>query len=560
MKEASEHTAGVTCARLGEILLSQGAVDHADLERAVGLQSSMNLRLGEILVRLGAATEEAIFTALSSQLGLEFEAPLAPETIDAALHIADDAKAILPLAGWRRFGWFPVSLDTTPTFVTSDPLNPAANEFLERRFGAYRSQLAAPGDMARLFEAAGDPPASNGPGPGRSTADTDLRRLAEQAPTIELVNTLFASAIRANASDIHVEPFEDKHQVRLRVDGTLRVWKTIDEDTFLPVVSRIKLLSNMDIAEKRKPQDGRQTIRIAGRDMDLRVSSLPGPHGESLVMRLLEKARKIPNFNDLGMSAAQAGELQKILGYQHGIAIVTGPTGSGKSTTLYRALAELNDGQRKIITIEDPIEYKLTGVNQTQVQPDIGYTFAGGLRSILRQDPDVVMVGEIRDPETARIAVQASLTGHLVLSTLHTNTALGAIARLLDLGVEPFLLASALRGVLAQRLLRRLCQTCAPGAETRDAAQPAGTQGQASPGCDACGFTGYSGRVAVYEIAHVNEALGTAIAARKTEAELRAIALNAGFQGMRDSAERYVESGQTDRLEVERVLGRSGHG
>jgi general secretion pathway protein E len=553
--------------RLGEILLQDGVVDESDLTRALELQQSLSARIGEILVRLGATTDDLVYQALARQLELDFMPELDDTVLESAAETAQAAQAIAPMQTWRAIGWFPLRLESEPTLLTADPLNPAAQEYLARKFPNYQRVLTQPTEIQRLFELLDGGP-STGDDAATSTAlEGDLRRMAEQAPIIELVNTLFANAIRLNASDVHVEPFEDQFQIRLRVDGTLRLWKTIDEATFMPVVSRIKLLSNMDIGEKRKPQDGRQTIKVAGREMDLRVSSLPGPHGESLVMRMLEKARRIPDFVALGMTEGQARDLQGLLGHQNGLIVVTGPTGSGKSTTLYRALSELNNGHRKIITIEDPIEYKLSGVNQTQVQADIGYTFASGLRSILRQDPDVVMVGEIRDPETAQIAIQASLTGHLVLSTLHTNTALGAIPRLLDLGVEPFLLGSALRGVLAQRLLRQLCDICATPADAPAAAvasrmaelDTSSARWREPVGCEACGQVGYKGRVAVYEIAVVDDPLRRAIASMKPEPELSEIALKAGYRPMQDMAAHYAATGRTTLVEMQRVLGQTDY-
>jgi len=333
----------------------------------------------------------------------------------------------------------------------------------------------------------------------------DLLEKADDAPIIRLINALLSEAIKENASDIHIEPFESRLVVRFRIDGVLR--EVLQPRRILAplLVSRIKVMAKLDIAEKRLPQDGRISLRIAGRAVDVRVSTIPSGHGERVVLRLLDKQAGRLNLKQLGMSANTLSRLQDILQKPHGVLLVTGPTGSGKTTSLYAMLNYLNDRSRNIMTVEDPIEYYLDGIGQTQVNTKVDMTFARGLRAILRQDPDVVMVGEIRDVETAQIAIQASLTGHTVLSTLHTNTAIGAVTRLRDMGVEPFLLSSSLIGVMAQRLVRLLCPDC------KQPYTKEGTQLYTYQGCQQCNSIGYRGRTGIYELISVDNTLRTMI-------------------------------------------------
>jgi general secretion pathway protein E len=373
-----------------------------------------------------------------------------------------------------------------------------------------------------------------------STGDlAHLRELAEEGPIVELVNGLISQAVTKRASDIHIEPGDAGFVVRVRVDGVMRELQTYGADKFDATVCRIKILSQLDIAERRLPQDGRMTARVHGEVFDVRISILPGAHGESVVLRLLRQDRPNYDLGDLGMLADHAKQFQQWVDAPNGIVLVTGPTGSGKTTTLYTALDLGNDGLKKIITVEDPVEYKLKGITQLQVNPDIGYTFAAALRSILRHDPDVILIGEIRDQETAAIAVQSALTGHLVFSTLHTNSAAGAITRLADMGVERFLLASSLRGIMAQRLVRRLCPHCSRLTTQSDDAGhqrvretvekfiPSTLSGWVSQpdfkeavGCDACLNTGYLGRVAVYELFDVDDRIRQQITDQASEAEM----------------------------------------
>jgi general secretion pathway protein E len=388
---------------------------------------------------------------------------------------------------------------------------------------------------------------------------TDLLESADDAPIIRLINALFAEAIRENASDIHIEPFEGRLAVRFRVDGVLREVMQPPPAVATLIVSRVKIMAKLDIAEKRVPQDGRVSLRIANRPVDVRVSTMPSGHGERVVLRLLDKRAGRLQLEQIGMDRESTAKLDRIIHKPHGIFLVTGPTGSGKTTTLYAALSRLNDTSRNIMTVEDPIEYFIDGIAQSQVNTKVDMSFARGLRAILRQDPDIVMVGEIRDLETAQIAIQASLTGHLVMSTLHTNTAIGAITRLRDMGIEPFLLASSLIGVLAQRLVRVLCVECrAQRLVSGDEMQrigldiPHGTRVYEAAHCRACNQTGFKGRTAIYELVGFDDSLRRLVHDGADEQSLEAYARRHG-PSITDSGRRKVMDGITTAAELLRV-------
>ncbi len=386
----------------------------------------------------------------------------------------------------------------------------------------------------------------------------DLLETENDAPIIRLINALLTQAVREGASDVHLETFESRALVRFRVDGTLRDVVEPKRGLHPAMVSRIKVMASLDIAEKRLPQDGRIALRVAGRAIDVRVSTIPTANGERVVLRLLDKQAARLTLDALGMASATRDQVDELIQAPHGIFLVTGPTGSGKTTTLYSALTRLDRRTRNILTVEDPVEYELDGVGQTQVNPRIEMTFARALRAILRQDPDVVMIGEIRDLETAQIAVQASLTGHLVLATLHTNDAPGAVTRLVDMGIEPYLLASSLNGVLAQRLVRRLCAECRAPYEP-DAAERT-IFGRNAPerlyravGCGACNFTGYKGRTGIYELMTVDEDMRKLVHDAAAEREVRAHGVRAGMIRLREDGLRWVRDGATSLDEVLRV-------
>ena len=371
----------------------------------------------------------------------------------------------------------------------------------------------------------------------------DLLETSDDAPIIRMLNALLTQAARDGASDIHIEPYERHSSVRFRVDGTLREVVQPNRALHAALISRLKIMADLDISEKRLPQDGRISLRIGTRAVDVRVSTLPSAHGERAVLRLLDKSESKLSLESVGMQGDVLRRFEHLIAQPHGIILVTGPTGSGKTTTLYAALQRLDASASNIMTVEDPIEYELHGIGQTQVNTKIDLNFAKALRAILRQDPDVIMIGEIRDFETAQIAIQASLTGHLVLATLHTNDAASAVTRLTDIGIEPFLLSSSLLGVLAQRLVRKRCTFC-----NADAASSS-----LSAGCAQCGQTGYSGRTGVFELLVTDEGVRAQIHNRASEAEIRTAALAAGMTLMRDDGERLVAAGITSREELLRV-------
>ena len=372
----------------------------------------------------------------------------------------------------------------------------------------------------------------------------DLLEASNDAPIIRMLNALLTQAAKDGASDIHIEPYERSSSVRFRVDGTLREVVQPNKALHAALISRLKIMAELDIAERRLPQDGRISLRIGGRAVDVRVSTLPSSHGERAVLRLLDKSESKFTLEALGMSGDVLRRFDKLVQQPHGIVLVTGPTGSGKTTTLYASLGRVDTAGTNVLTVEDPVEYELAGIGQTQVNPKIDLTFAKALRAILRQDPDVIMIGEIRDYETAQIAIQASLTGHLVLATVHTNDAPSTVTRMIDMGVEPFLLSSSLIGVLAQRLVRKLCPVC----------KKADSLGRWHPvGCPACGSTGYKGRTGVYELMTVDDPLRELIHNRAAEAQIAAAATSAGLRSMRDDGERLVAQGITSAEEVIRV-------
>lgn len=383
------------------------------------------------------------------------------------------------------------------------------------------SEVESDADLARMMQ--------------ELPAVEDLLETADDAPIIRMLNALLTQAARDGASDIHIEPYERHSQVRFRIDGTLREVVQPNRALHAALISRLKIMAELDISEKRLPQDGRISLRIGTRAMDVRVSTLPSAHGERAVLRLLDKSQDKLSLESVGMQGEVLTRLQKLIAQPHGIILVTGPTGSGKTTTLYAALHQLNAARTNIMTVEDPVEYELPGIGQTQVNSKIDLTFAKALRAILRQDPDVIMIGEIRDFETAQIAIQASLTGHLVLATLHTNDAASAVTRLIDMGVEPFLLSSSLLGVQAQRLVRKLCPACL------------------GKGCTDCSHSGYRGRTGVFELLVADETLRALIHNRASEADIRASATRAGMVLMRDDGERLVRTGVTSREELLRV-------
>jgi general secretion pathway protein E len=393
-------------------------------------------------------------------------------------------------------------------------------------------------------------------------AREDLLNVSDRAPVIKLVNLILFEAVQQQASDIHIQPYEDRLVVRMRIDGILFDVFNLPSGVQEEVVSRVKVMSRMNIAEKRIPQDGRATVQVGDRVIDLRVSTVPASHGERVVIRLLDKSARLYTLNELGLDPQALKRFRRLISVEHGLVLVTGPTGSGKTTTLYAALGQVNSTERNIITLEDPVEYQLDGISQIQISEKKGMTFASGLRSVLRQDPDIIMIGEIRDHETAVMAIQAALTGHLVFSTLHTNDAASAVTRLLDLGIEPYLVGSSLIGVLAQRLVRRVCSQCgqpyvpeASELETLDYSPTAEEVAayRKGAGCEACRDTGYHGRAGCFELLTVDSEVRRLVTAHATAAQINEAARAAGMQSLRDDGLAKVAAGQTTLDEVMRV-------
>jgi general secretion pathway protein E len=550
--------------RLGELLVARELATAQDVAKALAFQQQYGGRIGSILVRLGALSEESMLPVLAEQLGIGLlDGAEWPEDA-AAVRAAVEASG-LPTDWWNDNGVVAWQLaDGRFLAASRDPLDPGSNEMLGRRLpeGAWEWRLARSQELDRLLDTAARA--------GRAVDDdgddvSHLRELAEEAPVIELVNNMLAQAMDQRASDIHIEPEEMLFHVRMRIDGILHTRMTLPASRYPAVASRVKLISGMDIAERRLPQDGRLSARVSGQEVDIRASAVPAVHGESLVLRLLPKERQELSLERLGFTPRDLAMFRGWAREPHGIVLVTGPTGSGKSTTLYGALEEMNGRDRKIITVEDPVEYQVPGVTQIQAVAEIGYTFARALRAILRQDPDVIMIGEIRDLETAEIAVQSALTGHLVLSTLHTNDAVSAFTRLVDMGVEPFLVATSVRAVQAQRLVRRLCPHCsAPTtvlpaiARLVEAAAPDdGTPAdwRAATGCTRCQGTGYRGRFGIYELVDVTPGLQELILSRATAERMRALATAQGGRTLREDGLLKARAGLTTVEEVVRVTG-----
>ena len=554
--------------RLGEILVQRQIVSAADVAKALAFQEQFGGRLGSVLVRLGALSEETLLPVLSEQLDVPLlagdEWPEQPEAI----------REVLAGSGFSVDWWLDNGVAAWPTAsggvlaVARDPLDALVNEALGKCLQGreWQWRLARTQDLDRLLEMAG-----RGRSGGDGEFDDDvnhLRELAEEAPVIELVNNILAQAMDQRASDIHIEPEELVFHVRMRTDGILHTRMTLPSSRYPAVASRVKLISGMDIAERRLPQDGRLSARVSGQEIDVRASAVPAVHGESIVLRLLPKERQDLSLERLGFSRRDLDLFRTWAREPHGIVLVTGPTGSGKSTTLYATLEEMNQRDRKMITVEDPVEYEVEGVTQIQANADIGYTFARALRAILRQDPDVIMIGEIRDLETAEIAVQSALTGHLVLSTLHTNDAVSAFTRLVDMGVEPFLVATSVRAVQAQRLVRRLCPKCSrPATDVLPAVKrlvgslaPPGTDAdwRVAVGCPHCQGTGYRGRLGIYELVDVTPELQEMIIASATAEKMRALATAQGGRTLREDGLLKAMAGLTTVEEVVRVTGGAG--
>ena len=555
---------------LGAILLESTSLTEEQLNQALTVQREKGIRLGEALVQLKFLRTEDILKALSIQLGYPYESPIDMESIDPALvdplpiNFAKENE-ILPLR--KENGNLIVAASDPTRFYALDDLRLLYKEEIKPVIASSYEIMNAINAVYNKTTDKGDQAMDDlGENAGEIAEDfnepVDLLDASDEAPIIRLVNSLLFRAVKQKSSDIHVEPFERELVIRFRIDGVLYDVMHPPKRAQASIISRIKIMSGMNIAEKRLPQDGRIRIKIAGKDIDIRVSTIPTTFGESVVMRLLDKSHVLLELETLGFIGKNTETIKEIIQRPHGIILVTGPTGSGKTTTLYSALSKINSQELKIITVEDPVEYQLPGINQMQVNAKIDLTFASGLRSFLRQDPDVIMVGEIRDRETAEIAIQASLTGHLVFSTLHTNDAASSVTRLVDMGIEPFLVSSSLLGVLAQRLVRTVCRDCARK-YVPDAAEIErigltledlkGRQLLRPVGCPNCLETGYAGRTGIHEIMLITEELQSAIMKNSDANMVKKIAQKHGMKTMREDAAQKVLMGWTTVEEVLRA-------
>jgi len=528
-------------------------------------------RSGDLLVdevETGRLLDSASAARLAERFGLPFRDGIDLREVDPAL------IARLPIQYAKRFACLPLGEENgTLRVAVADPRATQIVDDLRALYGRRVDPVVVPAvaileainlayDSARGTAEAvmGDIEAGELDAVAHELEEPrDLLDADDEAPIIRLVNSLLFQAVKDRASDIHIEPFEREVSVRFRIDGLLYDVLKPPRRYHPTIVARIKIMAGLDIAEKRLPQDGRLRFRAAGRDIDVRVSIVPTQFGERAVLRLLDRTGALLTLEQLGLGGPNLVQIEKLIQRSHGILLVTGPTGSGKTTTLYAALSRLNSSLRNIITIEDPIEYQLHGVGQIQVNPKIELTFANGLRSILRQDPDIIMVGEIRDGETAEIAIQAALTGHLVFSTLHTNDSFGALSRLIDMGIEPFLVSSSLVGVMAQRLVRRVCPSCrqasvATESEAAEIGLAAGTQiFAAGPGCEGCKGTGYRGRTGIHELLVLDDAVRALVMQRSDAAAVRRHATSHGMATLRDDGAAKVALGETTVEEVLRV-------
>jgi general secretion pathway protein E len=540
--------------RLGEILIQKHLITGEDLDRALELQRERGDKLGKILVDLGFVAARDVLLALSEQLRV----PLL--VIEGPPAVSPETETLSPKF-LRQFRCLPMALhDHTVTLAMADPLDFETRSTVAACTGlAVQPALAGEQEILDAIDRYYGQTEKNETELATPVGETNedleqLRDMASEAPVIRLVNAMVAQAVEKRASDIHIEPFEKEFRIRYRIDGVLVSQDPPPRELKAAIISRVKLMARLNIAERRLPQDGRIKVKTLGREVDLRVSTLPTLYGESVVMRLLDRsAGDFYDLERLGFDQHMLSRMEHYTSLPHGIFLVTGPTGSGKSTTLYSALKRINQTDKKIITIEDPVEYQMDGINQIHVNTQIGLTFAQGLRHIVRQDPDVIMVGEIRDRETADIAIRSALTGHFVYSTLHTNDAPSAIARLTDMGVENYLITSSLVAVLAQRLVRVICAECKVSGGT--AVTP---EGETIPvfrgaGCESCFNTGYRGRLGIFELMELNEELRASIMRNEDSGKITEIARRHGMQNLREDGWNKVRRGMTSAEEVMRV-------
>lgn len=557
---------------LGRILGERFKLSSAKLEEALAHQQEKGGRLGEVLLNLRALREEELLEGLAIQFGLSWMPQLETVAVD------HDLIKKVPITFCRRYRVLPLRQEDGAVLVAStDPLETVALDDLRLLLGKPVKPVLTTGGalLARLnraYDETADPDGAEQVMEDIAASESldqiahqldepqDLLDATDEAPIIRLVNSVLFQAVRQRASDIHFESFERGLVIRYRIDGVLYPVLTPPKRLQASIIARIKIMAGLNIAEKRLPQDGRFAIRTAGKDVDLRVSVLPTSHGERVVLRLLEKETRLLNLSEMGFSGERLSTIHQLIQLAHGMILVTGPTGSGKTTTLYAALSHINSPDKNIITIEDPVEYQLLGIGQMQVNPKINLTFAAGLRSILRQDPDVIMIGEIRDRETAEIAIHASLTGHLVFSTLHTNDAASAATRLIDMGIEPFLVASSVVAVLAQRLIRKICPDCKtpykPSAEELsrlDLPPKSNATLYRGAGCQACSQTGYRGRTGIFELMVLDDEIRRLIGSKADATAIKQASIAKGMTTLKQDGVERVLQGQTSLEEVMRI-------
>lgn len=551
---------------LGELLLEEGLITQERLAEANDQAKRAGRTLGRILIELGYLTESDLFAFLARRMGLEF-VDLGDAQIDPA------ATSLIPEALAKRYKALPIGFDDDGKLVVamSDPANVLAIDDIRALTGKEvrpvvaiaADIMAAIGRMSRL-DSAIEAPAASDDSAGEPIDISQITEASDDAPVVRLVHLIITQAVSDRASDIHIEPQERDLRIRFRVDGVLHEILRQPRSMQAGVISRLKIMAEMDIAERRIPQDGRIGLVVQGKAIDLRVASLPTVYGEKVVMRILDKSSILLKLEDLGFSEGNYARFKESYTKPYGMILVTGPTGSGKSTTLYATLNILNSIDRNIITVEDPVEYRLGGINQIQTNIKAGLTFASALRSILRADPDVVLIGEVRDRETAQISIEAALTGHLVLTTLHTNDAPSAVSRLIEMGIEPFLVASAVDAVLAQRLARRLCDNCKePYVPTREALLenkfPIGEKDEIPKlyrpiGCVKCSKTGYRGRLAVHEVMTMTEGIERLVVERRSTDDISRLAVEQGMEVLRFDGMTKVKLGLTSLEEIQRVI------
>jgi len=546
---------------LGQSLVEQGHLSPEALARALEEQRRTGASLRDVLLRLDLAPESALLDYYEDTVGVP--------RMDLTTYILEpEIVRLVPERVARQFHVVPLfRIGNTITVAMADPLDVVARDEVKQTTGMEVDVVVSPEGQIReaidrYHPAGGVDRLVRLGAPGASSAEAE-QRLEEDGPIIRFVNAIAQQATREGASDVHFEPEESSFRVRFRVDGVLREASLQSRELYASVVSRIKVMAALDISERRLPQDGRFRLNVGGRDLDVRVSTFPTIHGENVVLRLLDRSAALIGMAELGLLPEPLELLARTIDRPNGMVLVTGPTGSGKTTTLYACLHRIQSVERNIVTLEDPVEIHLPSVRQTQVDPDVGLTFARGLRALLRQDPDVIMVGEIRDAETAEIAVRSALTGHLLLATLHTNDAAGAVPRLLDMDTEPFLLSSALAGVVAQRLVRRVCDRCKTAADVprslrEELGLPENARFLRGKGCVACGHGGYKGRVGIFEVLEMTDAIRDRIHARASGEEIARAARAGGMITLKDDALRKAALGLTTLDEALRVTAGDG--